>query len=206
MRIAIALGVSLLLNACGGGAFTSIDAPPIEATDSGAERAAPPPPTLDGSPEAAPDAAPAPAACLTDLSNVGAGDFRVAFTLTTTELGTPLALLGQRASCDDAAPYWAVTLSAQGGIEATTQGAAESPAVTVEAGNSVNDGAPHQVVIARAAGRLGYWRDGVLGSSLVPDDSVLGVMAPLSVGASACPDAAPLAGHAELSDVCLTTP
>jgi hypothetical protein len=41
--------------------------------------------------------------------------------------------------------------------------------VFVEAGNGVNDGQPHRVVVARVAGQLWYARDGVVGSATVPD-------------------------------------
>jgi len=48
-------------------------------------------------------------ACLTDLSGVGTGDFRISFTLTTTFHGN-VALLSQRIGCDQSSMLWSTSL------------------------------------------------------------------------------------------------
>jgi hypothetical protein len=154
--------------------------------------------------EAAVDAP--PVHCVTDLSGIGTADFHIAFTLTTTYTGQMMvALANQRVGCDQTSVWWQVVLSSGGGIIFNTCDGMGACA-TVEAGNSVNDGLPHRVVLARVAGAISYSRDGVIGSAVVPDAYSLGSFgAPLKIGTNGCGDT-PLAGHGTLTDLCVTAP
>src|SRR6185436_17288283 len=135
---------------------------------------------------------------------VGSGDFSVHFTLTTTETVLSLGLLNQRTGCDDTSTFWDVRLGPTGGVTAmTTDG---THLIAVEAGNSLNDGKPHSVDVIRRGGVLWYASDGRIGSSQTPDPYAFGTFPPLVVGSSACAGMDPIAGHATISDVCLTEP
>ena len=157
-------------------------------------------------PDAGPEAAAAAptAVCLTDLSH--AGDFRVSFTLTTAASGLTLALVSQRTGCDPTSPYWDVTLSPVGGIAIATDDGDVGHQVSVEAGDSINDGEPHKIVITRMAGLLWYTDDGNVRSSMTPDPFALGALPPLMAGADACPNVTALEGHGTLTDLCLSIP
>ena len=75
-------------------------------------------PVVDASPEAGPS-------CVATLSNVGAGDFHVAFDVVTTG-ATSQALVNQRSSC---APYagWSVDMSPTGAIGGNDGASGERP-------------------------------------------------------------------------------
>lgn len=158
---------------------------------SGRKSAAP-----DASSEAASDAEAGPP-CTMDLSNVGTGDFHISFAITTEATGLTLALVNQQTVCDQSS--WAITLNSEGGIVATTGD------VSVEAGDSVNDGTPHQVVVERVNGNLSYLDNGTLRSSIVSDSFAFAVLPPLVVGTSTCPGTAPLAGLGTVTDLCVAT-
>lgn len=123
--------------------------------------------------------------CLTDLSGVGTGDFRVTFTLTTTA-HVNVSLLSQRIGCDQSSMLWSVSLSYTGQIAAATDdGMAAHWAATIEA-NSVADGKLHTIVFARTSGKIWISRDGVVDSVPVDDPYLLGALAPLQIGTDAC--------------------
>ena len=143
--------------------------------------------------------------CVTDLSGVGTGDFLIAFTLTTTNTTQTLAIVNQRAGCDQTSVWWDVNLDSAGGIGF---GTCDGPGACagVSAGNSVNDGLPHRIVIARAAGAISYSRDGVVGSAVVPDAYSFGAFgAALTIGNDAC-GSTPLTGNGTLTELCITKP
>lgn len=162
--------------------------------------------TKDSGNDAGLEASPPEAAqaCVTDLSNVGAGDFRIAFTLTTSEVGKQLALVSQRAGCDETSAYWSVTLSQGGGIVAVTSDGTPEGMVSVEAGNGVNDGLPHSVLVARIAGQLSLSRDGVTDSALMPDTNAFATLSALAVGMDTCKMDSALEGEGTLTDLCIT--
>lgn len=175
---------------------------PAPAPDAAQDAPDDPGPTLDAS-----DAADAPAPhCLTDLSGVGTRDFHIAFSLMTTASGSTYALLSQRASCDTSSGVsWDVTLQPLGGVELATEDGTAASYAFVEAGDSVNDGKSHRIVVARTNGALWYSDDGVIRSSMTPDAASFGTFgAALAIGSSACSSEAPLAGA--VSDVCITVP
>jgi hypothetical protein len=149
-------------------------------------------------------AAEAGSTCVTDLSGVGTGDFRVSFTLTTTETGLTVGLVNQRAGCDQTSVWWDATLTPSGGIELATDDGSSTSYVFVESGNAVNDGAPHKIVVARTNGAIWYSRDGVLGSSMTPDPYAFGNFPALRIGSDPCPNTVGLAGNGSLTDLCIT--
>lgn len=142
------------------------------------------------------------APCLTDLSGVGTGDFSIHFTLTTTEHILTLGLLSQRTGCDEASTYWDITLGPTGGITAVMNDGTHR--ISVEAGNSLNDGKPHTVDVVRRDGQFWYTSDGTINSAPTPDPYSFRTFPPLVIGSSACAWATPVTDHATISDVCLT--
>jgi len=142
--------------------------------------------------------------CLTDLSGVGTGDFRIAFTITTTFHGN-VALLSQRIGCDQSSMLWSTSLNYNGHVQGSTaDGMAGHWATTAEA-NSVVDGSPHQIVFARTSGKIWISRDGVIDSVLVDDSYPLDTLPPLRIGTNDCSDflSAQTAGIT-ISNVCIS--
>jgi len=135
------------------------------------------------------------ASCVTDLSDVGTGDFLIAFTLTTTALGLTIPIVSQRAGCGS--PFWDVSLRPNGIVVAATDSS------FVEASSPVNDGTPHHIIITRASGQLSYSDNGTT-QPPIADTVALGSLPPLVIGTSDCAGATPLAGHGTLTDLCIT--
>ena len=212
------VGIALLLVGCGGARFTESLGP----TDGGGGDA---PQTADAGDDAGDgagravaavdDAAETAPACITDLSNIGTGDFRVSFALTTTAT-TAMALANQSSVCQQAcggaaSVEWDVTMTASGSIEIETDDGAAADRVFEVGGGPVNDGRPHSVVAARTGGSLWVQTDDGARSELAPDTNALGALPPLvvgsdpcasSTGGAGCPSVRPLAGT--LTDLCVT--
>jgi laminin G domain protein len=117
----------------------------LDTADSGTDSGA------DGSSDAAQDA---PACtCVDDLSNVGNGDFAIAFTIATTMQPVQPgygALLNQRATCDATKPGWDVWLNHDGTVTVQVyDGSNIFDNVSTTA--IVNDGTQHRVIIDRRA-------------------------------------------------------
>jgi hypothetical protein len=144
--------------------------------------------------------------CVTDLSGVGTGDFRISFTLTTTESGLTIALLSQRTGCDQSSTFWDVSLSPTAGIVAATDDGVAAHYTFVEAGSAMNDGRPHKIDVIRRDGKLWYEHDGAIDSVQTSDSYAFGTFPPLVLGSSACVGTTPAAGYATISDVCITEP
>jgi hypothetical protein len=126
--------------------------------------------------------------CGDDLSNIGGGDFRIAFTLQTTMQGA-VALLNQRAVCDHGG-LWDIHLSFfnPGGIDLETDDGRHYSLlsnVTV-----VNDGLSHQIVVTRLAGALGIAVDGdssgVIDRRLASSPAIFAELSPLRRGLDVC--------------------
>jgi len=202
----LAVSISTVLIGCGP-VFTATPGDDGPVTSEGVIEPTPadtaPPPVADAGAEAAPDTSTA-AACVTDLSKVGSGDFHIAFTIVTQATGKQLALLSQRVGCDDTSAYWAVTLSQGGGIVAVTNDGTPTGRFFVEAGNGVNDGIPHRVLVARVNGQLSLSRDGIVDSMLTPDPTVFDVLPALAVGTDACSTDIALEGNGSITDLCIT--
>lgn len=169
------------------------------ATDSGT-------PDSDAGTDAPDDAADSMAAetgptCVTDLSNIGAGDFRIDLDVVTTG-ATSQALASQRASC---APYagWALYTSPTGAVELETDDGQGADRVFTVGGTGVNDGSKHHVAAWRQAGTIYVRVDATPASVPAPDTNVLGTLPALTVGADACSIAdGPLAGT--ITNLCIT--
>ena len=144
--------------------------------------------------------------CVTTLSGVGGGDFRVSFTIETTASGGTYALVNQRSGCDMASAWWDVTLTTTGGIELATDDGSGASYVFVQSGAAVNDGAPHTVVAARTNGSIWLSKDGVVDSVATPDSYSFGPLPPLTLGSSACSAESPLSSRGTITNLCLTTP
>jgi hypothetical protein len=97
--------------------------------------------------------------CGDDLSNIGTGDFRIAFTFTTTAPGVS-ALFNQRAVCDHG-DFWDIRLGnrAPGGLNIETDDGRHYSEVSTEA--PLNDGRPHAIVVSRIGGEFSVDVDGV---------------------------------------------
>jgi hypothetical protein len=123
--------------------------------------------------------------CSTDLSNLGTGDFQIAFTLRSTQGGT-FALANQRSACS-AGNFWDVRI-AVGHLEFETDdltdGAATDAVLTGCA--TLNSGQPHQVVIQRVGGVLYDYVDGALDGNPVPSTTSFGALAALATGVDVC--------------------
>jgi hypothetical protein len=144
--------------------------------------------------------------CLTDLSDVGTGDFSIHFELTTNETGLTLALLNQRLGCDKTSTFWDVSLSPTGTVFAATGDGIAADYVSVQAGNVLNDGKSHQVDVIRGGGQIWIAADGAVVSPMTPDPSTFTTLSSLAIGTSACTGVTPAAGHAVIAGVCLTEP
>ncbi len=136
--------------------------------------------------------------CTNDLSDVGTGDFRIEFDVTTFGGSQTMALINQR-DCGSGA-WWDVVISSTGGVEATTSDGTTS--TTVEAGNSINDGARHHVAVVRQAGLFWYERDGAVGSAKVPNVTVISSLPTLASGSDCASGVVAFVGR--LDHVCVT--
>jgi len=145
-----------------------------------------------------------PVKCLTDLSGVGTGDFLISFILTTTESGLTIGLLNQRTGCDQSSTFWDVRLSPTAGIVAVTGDGIAAHYTFIQAGTPLNDGKPHKVDVIRRGGKLWYAHDGVIDSVQTSDPYSFGTFPPLVLGSSACTGTTSAAGHAAISEVCIT--
>jgi hypothetical protein len=128
-------------------------------------------------------------ACLTDLSGVGTGDFRIEFTLTTTTTGVQMSLVEQLVACiacGGSGVGWAVTMTPTGAIAIETSDGTPSHRVFNIGGGPVNDGLPHRVIAGRSGGMLWVRTDGGAISPLKSDPYPFGVLPPLTKGLSPC--------------------
>jgi hypothetical protein len=149
------------------------------ATEVGAELT----PDSSAQPSATADSATADApVCSGDLSNIGSGDFRVSFVITTTQTQFA-ALVNQRAVCAHAV-FWDVRMTTGGLLAVETDDDTNYTPLT-SSGAKVNDGRPHDVLVQRAAGTLTVYVDGVA-SGAAPSIASFGQLPPLRSGADAC--------------------
>jgi hypothetical protein len=144
-----------------------------------------------------------PPTCITDLSNVGTSDFHISFTVNTTA-SVAMALVNQRTGCNETSTFWDITMSSLGGITGTTDDGTAAGYAEIEAGNSINDGQPHSILIERVAGYLMYGSDGVVHPGSTSDTRSLGTMAPLVVGTDPCAGTVPTVGS--FTNLCITVP
>jgi len=144
--------------------------------------------------------------CLTDLSDIGMGDFSIRFTLTTNETGMTLALLNQRLGCDQMSTFWDITLSPTGDVVVATDDGIAADYVIVQAGSALNDGKAHQVAVIRRTGKLWITADGAVISPMTPDAHTFATLSSLAIGTSTCMGVTPAAAYAVIANLCLTEP
>jgi hypothetical protein len=156
-------------------------------TDAGTDAADASVPPADAAPDAKKDAngpdadAKAPVACGGDLSNIGTGAFHVSLTVRTTQSGRA-ALLNQRAACTSGT-YWDLRFSS-GKLEIETDDHS-SYTDLLSTGPDLNDGATHDVVVARVGGELTITIDGVASGSSGSAAS-FGALPALASGVDVC--------------------
>jgi len=156
------------------------------------------------------DADAASPTCLTSLSNAGAGDFSIHFTLTTTAGATDMALFSQRVGCDETSSWWDVSYipstTTQGALQVATCDGSASDYVVLEqtSGPHPDDGQLHKVVVTRISGQLSFMIDGVLSAGPIADANSFSSLPALKIGTDDCPGFVPTIGN--ISDVCITVP
>jgi len=131
-------------------------------------------------------AADAPSTCTGDLSGIGAGDFRISFTLQTTQQDGSFALLNQRSACS-AGDFWDIRI--QNGTlvvetDALTDAAPDDAQLYGCA--TINDGKARAVVVQRAGGLLSAYVDGGLDNTSVPSTASFGALVARSTGTDSC--------------------
>ena len=146
------------------------------AVDAGAGEAGSPDAGHDAGTVSAPDGG-----CSQDLSNIGAGDFSVSFSLRTTQAGL-VALLNQRTACSPST-FWDVRLSS-GEIQVETDDGASYVQLT-STGPELDDGALHVLLVDRIGGTVTIYVDGVA-SGNASSSSSLGALPPLATGTDVC--------------------
>ncbi len=141
----------------------------------------------------------------TDLSNLGSGDFAIAFHIVTTQKSV-MAIVNQRGACTFSV-FWDVRQSQGGKVQFEIDNNTTASYESLESTRAINDGKPHDVVVARAGGKLTISVDGAPAGQRV-SSTPLGALPPLRVGDDVCvdpgnnPPTVPLAGS--LSGLCIT--
>jgi hypothetical protein len=129
------------------------------------------------------------AACTQDLSNIGTGDFRIAFRIQATAVATVSAVVSQRGACS-AGIYWSIRMYPNGTLVVETDNNTERPGgyYNYPGTIAVNDGAPHDVVVTRTSGNLAIRVDGVLDQTDAgaTSTSSLGALSILRIGTDVC--------------------
>jgi hypothetical protein len=125
------------------------------------------------------------AACTGDLSNIGTGDFRISFTVTTTDTNGA-ALINQRWSCTQlCGMFWDIRMGSTGNIGTETCAGPDRASYFDIPGIRINDGKPHDVLFQRAGGLDSLYVDCVNVGS-VNDRNSFTALAPLAVGVDVC--------------------
>jgi hypothetical protein len=204
------LGCSQLLGITG---ITAADASPIDATGDGgsssdtagndAES------TADVSSEGIADARASSdgetnadaISCTGDLSNVQAGDFLISFTMQTNQPDNFVSLVNQRAVCVGLALFWDAMLEDQH-ITLEVSESTDQTRYTFlrSSGAALNDGNPHDVVIARTNNVVTIVIDGQPAGSKTMDQK-LGSLPTLRIGQDVCAGAVNISGP--ITHVCV---
>jgi hypothetical protein len=161
--------------------------------------------TGDSSPTvvAAPDAAAEASACRNDLSSIGIADFRISFTLRTSQAGWA-ALVSQRDACRRV-DFWDVRLRDGKAFAETSGGASYTSLVSTAV---LNDDVPHSVLVQRLAGTLTIQVDGV-GAGSAASQASFAALPPLRTGSDVCETSTttptlPLVGS--IANLCIASP
>jgi hypothetical protein len=170
---------------------------------------------LEASAEDAPSVLPdGSASCpngVVDLSNVGAGDFTVSFSVATMQTGY-VALVSQRSACTGGT-FWDIRLcvpdaqkrcTVAGSVLVETSSPGEYSFLDSKV--AVNDGKVHDVTVARASGVMTLRIDGNLSGS-ASSKAAFSSLPALQTSTGACVGHdATVALTGTLSSVCITTP
>ncbi len=139
-----------------------------------------------------------PAVCDNDLSNIGAGDFRIQFTVTTSQT-TWVALVSQRATCTNGM-FWDIRIVNHQIFAETDDG--NGNYTGLYSNKVVNDGLPHFVVVKRTSGVLSIDIDCQVDSSAA-SAAVIGALPAFAESTPCVSDGTePLVGT--LTDLCVT--
>jgi hypothetical protein len=122
------------------------------------------------------------APCSGDLSYLGTGDFAITFSLRTTTSGLA-ALLNQRSSCAPST-FWDVRFDS-GQILVETDDVTNPTTVTTT-GPAVNDGATHQITVARVSEMLTVVVDGNTEVPATSAKASFGALPALTTGSDVC--------------------
>jgi hypothetical protein len=139
--------------------------------------------------------------CVSDLSNIGAGDFHVSFAMTTTQIGL-VALLNQRAVCT-IGDFWDIRMQ-DGSLLVEISGAGNYAKLTTS-GPIVNDGLAHSVVVERVAGAVAAFIDGA-SVAVGPSTASFGPLPALMTGKDVCHDDGTVGLIGTVANGCLTSP
>jgi hypothetical protein len=143
------------------------------------------------------------AACLGDLSNIGAADFHVSLSVTTSQTGL-VALVNQRSQCN---PSVFCDIRVDAGFvlveadDVASYGAIQSP------GPRVDDGRLHSVLFQRKSHVLSVYVDDAGGMSTTPSTASFGQLPPVAVGTDVCipqDGTVKLAGN--VTNLCVASP
>jgi hypothetical protein len=145
--------------------------------------------------------------CVTDLSNVGTGDFHIVFdvvtTATMTSTSTTTAFVNQRAGvCADTTMYWSVRMANGTGqaFAEVSDGTSAGYTGLVTANPVINDGSTHTVRVSRVAGVLSIAVDGTTPTTHACTDS-LGTLPALEIAHDVCPNESTAA---TITNLCIT--
>jgi hypothetical protein len=182
--------------------------PPVHDAGASPDGATTDAPTTDASPPPAMDAGITDCECVSDLSNIGLGDFAIAFTITTTST-VPMAILNQE-TCTGYPSEWTVNTGTNGAynpnegvvyLQVHQQGINVFDDLSTQ--YLVNDGVPHRVVLSRSDNGTQFSL--TVDGKGTPYDNIkalsLGQLAPLATGSDVCDTTAPLSGS--LMNVCI---
>ena len=118
-----------------------------------------------------------------DLSNVGAGDFVVSFTLQTVQKDQVIALVNQRLLCGNGV-FWDVRL-VSGLVYLEIADIEHGLTFLMSQGQTLFDGKPHAIVVSRNSGTARIDVDGAPSGSIATPQSMT-QLPPLKVGTDVC--------------------
>ncbi len=123
---------------------------------------------------------------MSDLSNIGTGDFTVSFTLQTTQTDSSIALLSQRGSCS-AANFWEIRIQNNVlVVETNDVSSGNANDVSYTGCTTLNDGKAHAIVVQRVSSALSVYINGVYASPMVTSTANWAQLPALSNGTDAC--------------------
>jgi hypothetical protein len=191
-RLAVGLVAATLLGAACGRIETPVGAelPP----EAGAAEAA----AVDAGVDSA-DAG----ACRGDLSNIGAADFHVSLSVTTSQTGL-VAVVNQRSQCNPSV-FWDIRID--GGFVFVEADDVTSYGAIQTSGTRVDDGRPHSVLLQRQAHVLSVYVDDAGEGPTTPSTASFGQLPPVAVGTDVCiPQDGTMGLTGTVANLCVASP